>query len=76
MVVKFRTRLTGTTEKLSKKGNPYTIVGFVDGAECYNCILDEGVDKRNIIPFAECDLTLDIKLGKYISVKVVNVEGV
>ncbi len=76
MVVKVKTRVLGVTDKMSKKGNIYSLVGFMDGANYLNCILDEYIDKATITPFAECELTLDIKLGKYTSVKVIGYEEV
>ena len=76
MKVTMETRVTGTSHKISKQGKPYDVIGFLDGADVVQAMADEKVDVHGIRPFEPYVLTLDINMGRYMSVKVVEVKEV
>lgn len=71
MRVTLRTRVVGTSVKTSRTtGNPYSLIAFMDGGEVVSAMGNKNLDIRDIKPFEEYELELDINMGKYIKVEV------
>ena len=66
MIVKNKVRVLSVEERISRKtGNTYCLLNFMDGSEISNTRLSPKVPGdvvRNIVPFAEYEVTFDFNL--------------
>lgn len=76
MKVTLRTKVLGTEDRVNKEGQPYTMIGFLDGINASKCKIDERCVYPPVVPFKEYDITLDIVVAFNTRVAVVAIEEV
>ena len=76
MRVTLRTKVLGTEDRVNKEGQPYTMIGFLDGINASKCKIDERCVYTPVEPFKEYNITLDIVVAFNTRVAVVAIEEV
>lgn len=73
MVAKIKAVIVGKADKVSRKtGNPYTVVTFMDNGDPVSLMLGDLVNDDAIEVMQMHDITLEIKLGRYMDAKIVD----
>lgn len=72
MVVTIETVVVGKGSRVSQKGNQYNVVTFMDGADTINAMANASVNFDEVETLAPCELTLNVNLGRYMKVEVLD----
>lgn len=70
MLVTYETRIIGTEDRVSAKGNNYSVVAFMDGTSTVRAIVDNDCDIVGLPMFEPVHLNLKVSLGKYSDVRL------
>ena len=70
MNVVLETRVVGMETRTSAKGNQYSVVAFMDGADIVRAMVDNQCDISNLKTFEPVYLKLKVSLGKYADVRL------
>lgn len=69
---KINTLVVGKETKVSKNNEPYGIISIMDGTEVLNLVTKDNALFNDIEVYKQYEVRLDIKLGKYPRVSIVD----
>lgn len=66
---------TGRSEKVSKKGNNYTVVNMLSAdGEAFSCMLKEGQTMPDLNQLDRCNALFELRTGRFMQIALMRIE--
>lgn len=69
---KIKTLVVGKETKVNKNNEPYGIISVMDGTDVLNLVTKDNALFNDVEVYKQYEIRLDIKLGKYTKVGIVD----